>query len=84
MFSEVSEVSVTYKIEDVSVELIVLLPEDYPLHPPTVREGKRVRVEASQWRKWMLQLHIFLTKQVRTICSEVGMHTVNFPKSAEI
>ena len=54
----------TYKIEEVSVELIVVLPEDYPLHPPTVREGKRIRVEASQWRKWMLQLHIFLTKQV--------------------
>ena len=66
MFIEVSEVSVTYRLDEVSLELLVTLPEDYPLHPPSVKEGKRVRVESSQWRKWMLQLNIFLTNQVTT------------------
>lgn len=76
MFTEVSEVSVTYRVDEVSVELLVTLPEDYPLHPPSVKEGKRIRVEATQWRKWMLQLNIFLTNQVGngSIVSFLTMH----------
>ena len=64
MFTEVSEVAVTYKVDDASIELHIILPTDYPIHPPEVKEGRRIRVEASQWRKWMLQLHIFLVNQV--------------------
>ena len=79
MFTEVSEVSVTYKVDDVSLELFVTLPEDYPLHPPSVKEGKRVRVEATQWRKWMLQLNIFLTNQVSTsIMKFLHMHLLAY------
>ena len=60
----VSEVSVIYHLHEFSIELFVRLPANYPLQPPSIREGKRVKVEASQWRKWMLQLNVFVANQV--------------------
>lgn len=60
----VSEVSVVYRLHEFSIELFVHLPSNYPLQPPSIREGKRARVEASQWRKWMLQLNVFVANQV--------------------
>ena len=59
-----SEVSVVYRLHEFCIELFVKLPTNYPLQPPSIREGKRVRVEASQWRKWMLQLNVFIANQV--------------------
>ena len=56
--------SVVYKVDDFSIELFVCLPENYPLQPPTIREGKRARVDPAQWRKWMLQLNVFVANQV--------------------
>ena len=63
-YAGASEVSVIYRIHEFSIELFVYLPDNYPLQPPSIREGRRVRVEASQWRKWMLQLNVFVTNQV--------------------
>lgn len=56
--------AVTYKVEDFSIELFVHLPDSYPLLAPSIREGKRIKVDLAQWRKWMLQLTIFVTNQV--------------------
>ena len=64
VYSGVSEVSVVYRVDEFSIELFVRLPESYPLQPPAIREGKRVRVDQAQWRKWLLQLNIFVTNQV--------------------
>ena len=66
VYSGVSEVSVVYHVDEFSIELFVRLPEAYPLQPPAIREGKRVRVDQAQWRKWLLQLTIFVTNQVRS------------------
>ena len=59
-----SEVSVTYRVDECCIELWVSLPESYPLQPPSIREGKRVRIDPTQWRKWMLQLNVFVANQV--------------------
>ena len=64
VYAGASEVSVVYKVDDFSIELFVCLPENYPLQPPTIREGKRARVDPAQWRKWMLQLNVFVANQV--------------------
>ena len=64
VYSGVSEVAITYKVDDFSIELFVSLPDSYPLQPPSIREGKRVKMDPAQWRKWMLQLTIFVTNQV--------------------
>lgn len=66
-YSTVSEVSVVYRVDEFSIELFLRLPESYPLQPPTLREGKRVRVDQAHWRKWLLQLNIFVTNQV-SVC----------------
>ena len=59
-----SEVSVTYRVDECCIELWISLPESYPLQPPSIREGKRVRIDPAQWRKWMLQLNVFVANQV--------------------
>ena len=64
VYAGASEVSVVYKVDEFSIELFVCLPENYPLQPPTIREGKRARVDPTQWRKWMLQLNVFMANQV--------------------
>ena len=64
VYTGVSEVAVIYKVDEFSIELFVCLPDSYPLQPPSIREGKKVRMDAAQWRKWMLQLTIFVTNQV--------------------
>ncbi len=62
--SGASEVSVVYRVDEFSIELSVCLPDNYPLQPPTIREGKRARIDMAQWRKWMLQLNVFVANQV--------------------
>ena len=63
-YAGASEVSVVYRLNEFSIELFVHLPDNYPLQPPSIREGRRVRMEANQWRKWMLQLNVFVANQV--------------------
>ena len=63
-YSGVSEISIIYKVDEFSIELFVHLPASYPLQPPEIREGKRIRIDPAQWRKWLLQFNIFVTNQV--------------------
>ena len=42
------------------MELVVQLPNNFPLGPVIVDSGKKVGVTTSQWRTWMLQLTTFL------------------------
>ena len=78
VFSGVSQIAVEYKIEDFCVEIFVSLPESYPLQAPVIEEGKRARVDAAQWRRWLLQLSVFVANQVATtsMYSHVCMYTV--------
>ena len=78
VFTGASEVAVTYKVDDFSIELFLCLPDCYPLQPPTIREGKRVKVEIGQWRKWMLQLTTFITNQVslKSLCAFYQLYMV--------
>ena len=49
-----------YTIDEGSMELVVQLPNNFPLGPVIVDSGKKVGVTTSQWRTWMLQLTTFL------------------------
>lgn len=66
VYTGASEVAVVYRVDEFSIELFVRLPDSYPLQPPAIREGRKVKVDQAQWRKWMLQLTIFVTNQVAT------------------
>ena len=58
------EVIATYNIDEVSMELFVYLTKNHPLGMLKVDSGKRIGVTSAQWRKWMLQLTIYLHHQV--------------------
>ena len=53
-----------YRVDEFSIELTVCIPDNYPLSPPTIKEGKRAKVDLSLWRKWLLQLSSFVANQV--------------------
>ncbi|XP_033741541.1 E3 ubiquitin-protein ligase listerin-like [Pecten maximus] len=57
------EVIVTYALEEVSTEMVISLPQNYPMGNIEVHSEKRVGVSAAQWEKWLLQLKIFLQYQ---------------------
>ncbi|CAI8053588.1 E3 ubiquitin-protein ligase listerin [Geodia barretti] len=78
--TSVSEVSVVYRLHEFSIELFVRLPANYPLQPPSIREGKRVKVEVSQWRKWMLQLNVFIANQNGTLMDGLLLWKSNLDK----
>lgn len=58
------EVLTIYTIEEITIELLIQLPQNHPLGPVGIDSGKRVGVSGSQWRTWLLQLTTFLTHQV--------------------
>ena len=62
--STTREVIATYCLGEVTIEMVITLPPNYPLGPISVKSEKRVGVSAQQWEKWLLQLNIFLQHQV--------------------
>ena len=79
----VREVVATYTIDEGSMELVVSLPANHPLGELTVESGKRVGVETTQWRRWMLQLTTFLTHQNGTILDGLNLWKKNVDKRFE-
>lgn len=55
----------TYSVDDIFIELVIQLPQNYPLGSISVESGRRVGVAVQQWRNWMLQLSTYLTHQVQ-------------------
>ncbi|XP_037079866.1 LOW QUALITY PROTEIN: E3 ubiquitin-protein ligase listerin-like [Pollicipes pollicipes] len=77
----VREVSAVYAMEEVSTELVVKLPTDYPLgHVVADAAGRRVGVAAGQWRMWMLQLTTFLTHQNGSVLDGLLLWKQNIDK----
>lgn len=62
--SAAREVIATYSVDDIFIELVIQLPQNYPLGSITVESGRRIGVAVQQWRNWMLQLSTYLTHQV--------------------
>ncbi|XP_074644451.1 E3 ubiquitin-protein ligase listerin-like [Tubulanus polymorphus] len=77
------EVVATYTVDDVSMELVVQLPVNYPLGVVTVESGKRVRVAKEQWRNWMLQMTTFLNHQNGSIIDGLLLWKSNIDKRFE-
>lgn len=63
--SAAREVIATYSVDDIFIELVIQLPQNYPLGSIAVESGRRVGVAVQQWRNWMLQLSTYLTHQVK-------------------
>ncbi|XP_015278471.1 PREDICTED: E3 ubiquitin-protein ligase listerin [Gekko japonicus] len=81
--SATREVIATYSVDDIFIELIIQLPQNYPLGSITVESGKRVGVAVQQWRNWMLQLSTYLTHQNGSIMEGLALWKNNVDKRFE-
>ncbi|XP_056322426.1 E3 ubiquitin-protein ligase listerin isoform X1 [Danio aesculapii] len=81
--SATREVIATYSVEDVFIELVIQLPQNYPLGSISVDSGRRVGVAVQQWRNWMLQLSTYLTHQNGSILEGLSLWKNNVDKRFE-
>ncbi|CAL1573458.1 unnamed protein product [Knipowitschia caucasica] len=81
--SAAREVIATYCVDDICIELVIQLPQNYPLGSITVESGKRVGVSVQQWRNWMLQLSTYLTHQNGSIMEGLALWKNNVDKRFE-
>ncbi|XP_072302199.1 E3 ubiquitin-protein ligase listerin [Eucyclogobius newberryi] len=81
--SAAREVIATYSVDDICIELVIQLPQNYPLGSITVESGKRVGVSVQQWRNWMLQLSTYLTHQNGSIMEGLALWKNNVDKRFE-
>ena len=52
----------SYTVEDISIDLSIKFPLNYPLASLEIDCGKRVGVDVAKWRTWLLQLTAFLNQ----------------------
>ncbi|XP_062870283.1 E3 ubiquitin-protein ligase listerin [Trichomycterus rosablanca] len=81
--SATREVIATYSVDDIFIELVIQLPQNYPLGSITVESGRRVGVAVQQWRNWMLQLSTYLTHQNGSIMEGLSLWKNNVDKRFE-
>lgn len=81
--SAAREVIATYSVDDICIELVIQLPQNYPLGSITVESGQRVGVSVQQWRNWMLQLSTYLTHQNGSIMEGLALWKNNVDKRFE-
>ncbi|XP_041350967.1 E3 ubiquitin-protein ligase listerin-like [Gigantopelta aegis] len=77
------EVVARYVMAEVTIEVVISLPENYPLGNISVISNKRVGVSQAQWDKWLLHLNIFLQHQNGTILEGVKLWKNNIDKRFE-
>ncbi|XP_063812460.1 E3 ubiquitin-protein ligase listerin [Pseudophryne corroboree] len=77
------EVIATYSVDDICIELIIQLPQNYPLGSIIVESGRRLGVAVQQWRNWMLQLNTYLTHQNGSIMDGLALWKNNVDKRFE-
>ncbi|KAM4795349.1 E3 ubiquitin-protein ligase listerin [Rhinophrynus dorsalis] len=77
------EVIASYSVDDICIELIIQLPQNYPIGSITVESGRRVGVAVQQWRNWMLQLNTYLTHQNGSIMEGLALWKNNVDKRFE-
>ncbi|KAM9846961.1 E3 ubiquitin-protein ligase listerin [Aulostomus maculatus] len=81
--SAAREVIATYSVDDIFIELVIQLPQNYPLGSIMVESGRRVGVAVQQWRNWMLQLSTYLTHQNGSIMEGLALWKNNVDKRFE-
>ncbi|XP_067676040.1 E3 ubiquitin-protein ligase listerin-like [Haliotis asinina] len=80
---KIREVIAKYTMSEVSVEVAISLPENYPLGSITVVSDKKVGVTQSQWDRWLLHLNIFLQHQNGSIIEGLKLWKKNIDKRFE-
>lgn len=63
VLSRVREVECVYRLDESAMRLTILLPENYPIGAPKVETSRSI-VSKDLERKWLLQLGVFLNRQI--------------------
>uniref|UniRef100_A0A0X3PNI6 E3 ubiquitin-protein ligase listerin n=1 Tax=Schistocephalus solidus TaxID=70667 RepID=A0A0X3PNI6_SCHSO len=65
---------------DQSLEMVIKLPENFPLAPVTVEAGQKIVAPTSNWRSWVLHLSVFINNQNGSILEGIGLWLRNLKK----
>ncbi|VDK41025.1 unnamed protein product [Taenia asiatica] len=75
------EVITTYHFSaDQYLEMIISLPENFPLSPVTVETSNKTGPAISNWRTWIVHLTVFLNNQNGSILDGIGLWLRNMKK----
>ena len=74
------EIVSTYKMKELSMDLLIQLPLNYPLGVVSVSSAKRLGVSENEWRNWLLQLTTYLTHQNGSIIQGLQIWKRNVDK----
>ncbi|KAJ1647019.1 hypothetical protein LPJ64_001547 [Coemansia asiatica] len=75
-----SQVTLTYTIDDSTLEIAVRMPSTYPLTLPTFECAKRVAVSEKRWRGWLVsaQAQMSRNRRMDAVCAQllgnIGAH----------
>ena len=64
VLSALKEIHTTYAIDDQNMEVVLRLPDDFPLHGVVVNGAHKVGVSEEKWRAWLLGLQQVINSQV--------------------
>jgi hypothetical protein len=51
------EIVAGYTVDEQQMDIALRIPSDYPLHAIEVKEVRRVAVDETKWRMWLLNIH---------------------------
>jgi hypothetical protein len=74
------EIVSTYKMKELNMELIIKLPNNYPLGVIDVSSVRRLGVSEQEWRNWLIQLTTYLTHQNGSIMESLQIWKKNVDK----
>jgi hypothetical protein len=74
------EITTVHKIKDLTMELVIRLPQNYPLGGIDVNCVKRIGVNENEWRHLMLQLTKYLMHQNGEIAEGIRIWKRNVNK----
>lgn len=53
----IHEIVASYLVDEQQMEIALHVPSHYPLHPIEVRDVRRVGVQETKWRMWLLNIN---------------------------
>lgn len=77
------EVSATYAQDEVSLQISVVVPREFPLRRATVVGGARVGVSEARWRRWELQMVTLLSMRDGSILDALRLWKRNVDQEFE-
>ncbi|TFK49320.1 hypothetical protein OE88DRAFT_1713557 [Heliocybe sulcata] len=73
----VNEVTASWAVDEHQLEISMKLPTDWPLHPIQVRDSKKVGVEESRWRAWVLGVQQIMSSKNGSIVDGLSLFKKN-------